>query len=141
MLLNRERLAPDDLHRYDDQIRHVGGTLDESAKAKEALAMLPVNMPDAIPKRAWKKKNDAKNARALTASELSVLATRNTTKRQEAGSKRSSNFAHTFRTTTAARTTAINAATAVQVAYVYVAGASTRKGAIGMCPFWEIYTY
>jgi hypothetical protein len=87
MLLNRERLAPDDLHRYDDQIRQVGAILDESAKAKEALAMLPVNMSDAIPKRAWKKKNDTKNARALTASEFSVLATKNTQKSKKQAAK------------------------------------------------------
>jgi hypothetical protein len=68
----RACLGAEDQSRWDGQF--IGGLskLTTAAKRREELAQIPIGVPDAMPKKTWKKKNKA-DARGLTAVELAEL--------------------------------------------------------------------
>lgn len=47
-----------------------GRALEVSAQEKETMALFPIQNPDAIEKRQWRKKKDTVNARGMTATEI-----------------------------------------------------------------------
>jgi hypothetical protein len=49
--------------------------MEQAAERREELAQIPIDIPDAVPKRIWRKKKlyGKANARALTAAELATI--------------------------------------------------------------------
>lgn len=66
----RDRLQGDERGRFEEQIRQTGRALEVSAQEKETMALFPIQNPDAIEKRQWRKKKDTANARGMTATEI-----------------------------------------------------------------------
>lgn len=66
----RDRLQGDERARFEEQIRQTGRALEVSAQEKETMALFPIQNPDAIEKRQWRKKKDTVNARGMTATEI-----------------------------------------------------------------------
>jgi hypothetical protein len=71
----RARLGVEDQSRWDGQF--IGGLskLTTAAERREELAQIPIGVPDAVPKKTWRKKktHGKANARELTALELAEL--------------------------------------------------------------------
>jgi hypothetical protein len=71
----RARLGVEDQSRWDGQF--IGGLskLTTAAERREELAQIPIGVPDAVPKKVWRKKktHGKSNARGLTALELVEL--------------------------------------------------------------------
>jgi hypothetical protein len=71
----RARLGAEDQSRWDGQF--IGGLskLITAAERREELAHIPIGVPDAVPKKIWRKKttHGKANARGLTAIELAEL--------------------------------------------------------------------
>jgi hypothetical protein len=72
----RARLGVEDQSRWDGQF--IGGLskLTTAAERREELAHIPIGIPDAVPKKTWRKRKKAHgkgNARGLTAIELAEL--------------------------------------------------------------------
>ena len=72
VLEQRERLAAEERSRYDDQILAAGERLKTAGIRHQELAALPIDQPDPIPRRTWRKKTShgKANSRALTAAEV-----------------------------------------------------------------------
>jgi MULE transposase domain len=68
----RDQLMGDERARFDEQIFRTGRALQASARDKMALAKLPIQNPDAIEKKQWRKKKPIENSRAMTGSEIAA---------------------------------------------------------------------
>ena len=67
----RDYLTGQERTRFDRQISQTANNLLKAAASHEQLASLPLQMPDSVPKRIWKRKVPTiDNSRALTAVEL-----------------------------------------------------------------------
>src|SRR5947207_9577501 len=72
-MLIRDRLAPEEQSRFDNQYLRVQENAKAIAERYEDLSRIPIGMPDAVPKKTWRKKKDRgkADARGLTAAEAS----------------------------------------------------------------------
>ena len=72
----RARLGEEDQLRWDGQFIEELSKQTAAAKRREELAQIPIGIPDAVPKKTWRKKtaHGKANARGLTAGELAELA-------------------------------------------------------------------
>jgi hypothetical protein len=73
VMLVRDRLGPEEQSRFDSQYLKTQENAKTIAERHEDLSHIPIGIPDAIPKKTWrKKKNHGKaNAPGLTAAEAS----------------------------------------------------------------------
>jgi hypothetical protein len=71
--LLRDRLRPEEQSRFDSQYLRAQEKAKAIAERHEDLSNIPIGMPDAVPKKTWRKKKDhgKANARGLTAAEAS----------------------------------------------------------------------
>ena len=69
----RERLGPEEQTRFDFQYLRVNAAAKELAERHEELSLIPINQPDAIPKKIWRKKktHGKANTPGLTAAQSS----------------------------------------------------------------------
>ena len=72
-MLVRDRLGPEEQSRFDSQYLRAQEKAKAIAERHEDLSHIPIGMPDAVPKKTWRKKkgHGKANARALTAAEAS----------------------------------------------------------------------
>ena len=65
----RERLGPDEQARFDFQYLRANAAAKELAEYYKKLSLIPIALPDAIPKKIWRKKktHGKANAPRLTA--------------------------------------------------------------------------
>jgi hypothetical protein len=73
VMLIRDRLAPEEQSRFDSQYLRAQENAKAIAERHEDLSRIPIGMPDAVPKKTWRKKKDhgKADARGLTAAEAS----------------------------------------------------------------------
>ena len=71
----RARLGAEDQSRWDGQFLEGLSKFTTAAERREELAQIPIGVPDAVPKKTWRKKKTygKANARRLTAIELAEL--------------------------------------------------------------------
>ncbi|KIX09359.1 uncharacterized protein Z518_00438 [Rhinocladiella mackenziei CBS 650.93] len=73
----RETLPTDEKNRFTRQIQGMLENLQEIGSRQAALAALPIDQPDPIPKRSYKRKRpQAEESRGLTALEMATQAQR-----------------------------------------------------------------
>jgi hypothetical protein len=72
LIETRDTLNPEARSRLDSTFIQSTNAILQAAQRNEALAGLPINMPDAIPKKAWKKKkaHGLADAAGLTSAEI-----------------------------------------------------------------------
>jgi hypothetical protein len=74
MMEVRDRLGPEEQRRHDAQIFQGLSTLVKVGQQHEQLARIPIGLPDAVPKRVWRRKNPKNpESRGLTGPELAEL--------------------------------------------------------------------
>jgi hypothetical protein len=68
----RDTLGPEAQSRLDNTFLQSANTMLQAAQRNDTLAQLPIGIPDAIPKRMWRKKktNGLANAVGLTSAEI-----------------------------------------------------------------------
>jgi hypothetical protein len=68
----RDTLGPEAQSRLDNTFLQSANTMLQAAQRNDALAQLPISIPDAIPKRVWRKKktNGLASAAGLTSAEI-----------------------------------------------------------------------
>jgi hypothetical protein len=73
VMLVRDRLGPEEQSRFDSQYLRAQEKAKAIAERHEDLSRIPIGMPDAVPKKTWRKKKDRgkANAPGLTAAEAS----------------------------------------------------------------------
>ena len=73
IILIRDRLALEKQSRFDNQYLQVQENAKAITERHEDLSRIPIGMPDAVPKKTWRKKKDRgkADARGLTAAEAS----------------------------------------------------------------------
>ena len=72
-MLIRDRLAPEEQSRFNSQYLRAQENAKAIAERYKDLSRIPIGMPDAVPKKTWRKKKDRgkADARGLTAAEAS----------------------------------------------------------------------
>lgn len=87
VLESRERLEGEERSRFDEQVLRVAHNLHSIAQKHEALAQIPIANPDPVPKKMWRRKKNAQNARGMTANELATTARKEAEKKEKIAKK------------------------------------------------------